>query len=191
MLECCFCSFFFKVSYLDWIQTSTPFLTGRPCFSEAHCTSNQLSELLPDAGWEPLPETHKLRRELVGMHTHMRAHTQVNKKKGGVVGRQVRAHTWPACAAGLLYSLCPSPRWLGRRAGEGAWFLLSYGGGHSPDLWPPLWRPLWLQRASWRAACSTTETSCTVQEQETSTKQIRGKLRSVQLVLAAEATTGS
>lgn len=99
------------------------------------------------------------------------------------VGGQVRGFgthmTSPACAVGLRYSLCPSPWRRGGRAWEGAWFLWAYAGGRSPDLSPPTTtttttttgRSPWLQRASGREVCSMTETSCTVQERETSSSQ--------------------
>jgi len=79
--------------------------------------------------------------------------------------------TSSSCAVGLRYSLWPPAGRPGGRAGEGACFLWAYGGGRSPGPGPPTGRRPWPRRASGRAACSTTETSCSVQERETSSGQ--------------------
>lgn len=139
--------------------------------------------ILSATSWESLLTSMSSYGVCVKVRTHtcrLRRNFKKKKKKRGkwrVFGTHTRhEHHAP-------YSLCPSPWWFARRAGEGVWFLWVYGGGRSPGPWAPARSHPYPRHASWHAACSRIETSCTVQERQK--HQPANQREAVQLGVAA------
>lgn len=143
--------------------------------------------------WEALPQVENhccsdRPRLCVKVRTHtcrLRTNVKVKTKRGK--WRVFGTHTRHQQRA--PYSLCPSPWWFARRAGEGVWVLWVYGGGRSLGPWAPARSHPYPQPASWHAACSTRETSCTVQERQK--HQPANQREAVQLGAAAAQLSGA